>query len=44
MELVIGCLVILAVMITALCCAAGVYLIVLLIGYIKEAIEEIKED
>ena len=43
MELLIGSLVILAVMIIALCCTAIVYLIVLLIGYIKEAIEEIKE-
>lgn len=43
MELLIGCLLVMAVLITILLCTAGVYLIVMLIGAIKEAIEEMKE-
>ena len=43
MELLIGCLFVLAILLTILCCTAVVLLIVWLIGYIKEAIEEMKE-
>ena len=44
MELIIGCLILIALCVSVLICAACIYLVILLVGQIKEEIEEMKED
>ena len=44
MKLIIGCLILIALCVGVLICAACIYLVILLVRQIKEEIEEIKGD
>ena len=44
MKLLIGCLILIALCVGVLICAACIYLVILLISQIKEEIKEMKED